>query len=163
MLALAGAFASDTAAMPLILIGIFVTLTTPVTLILLARAALHRDRSEGRGVTDTDKSEDVTVPLASPAGDLTFSYQVENERVYAIEFRMYPDEETGLLAVLGALVQLQGAWAQTAPAAAPPLTIVAAEASKWGAEWIVFPNASYGTWSKAPLQGWDAKTVIEAW
>lgn len=30
-----------------ILIGIFVTLTTPVTLILLARAALHRDRVEG--------------------------------------------------------------------------------------------------------------------
>lgn len=30
-----------------ILIGIFVTLTTPITLILLARAALHRDRFEG--------------------------------------------------------------------------------------------------------------------
>lgn len=30
-----------------ILIGIFVTVTTPVTLMLLARAALHRDRSEG--------------------------------------------------------------------------------------------------------------------
>lgn len=50
---------------------------------------------------ETDRSEDVTVPLASPAGDLQFSFQVENERVYAIEFRMYPDEETGLLAVLG--------------------------------------------------------------
>jgi len=40
---------------------------------------------------------------------------------------------------------------------------VAAEAGKWGTEWIVFPNASYGTWSKAPLQGWDAKTVIQPW
>lgn len=30
-----------------ILIGIFVTLTTPITLILLARAALHRDRTDG--------------------------------------------------------------------------------------------------------------------
>jgi len=30
-----------------ILIGIFVTVTTPVTLMLLARAALHRDRAEG--------------------------------------------------------------------------------------------------------------------
>ncbi|MDH4442545.1 MAG: monovalent cation/H(+) antiporter subunit G [Rhizobium sp.] len=29
-----------------ILIGIFVTLTTPVTFMLLARAALHRDRTE---------------------------------------------------------------------------------------------------------------------
>ncbi|MBS7663521.1 5'-nucleotidase [Pseudomonas lalucatii] len=40
---------------------------------------------------------------------------------------------------------------------------VAAEADKWGAEWIVFPNASYGTWSEAPLQAWEAKTVIEPW
>lgn len=30
-----------------ILIGIFITLTTPVTLMLLARAALYRDRREG--------------------------------------------------------------------------------------------------------------------
>lgn len=30
-----------------ILIGIFVTVTTPVTLMLLAQAALHRDRAEG--------------------------------------------------------------------------------------------------------------------
>lgn len=32
-----------------ILIGIFVTVTTPVTLMLLARAALYRDRAEGSG------------------------------------------------------------------------------------------------------------------
>ena len=30
-----------------ILIGIFVTMTTPITFMLLARAALHRDRAEG--------------------------------------------------------------------------------------------------------------------
>ena len=30
-----------------ILIGIFITVTTPVTLMLLARATLHRDRAEG--------------------------------------------------------------------------------------------------------------------
>ena len=30
-----------------ILIGVFVTITTPVTLMLLARAALYRDRTEG--------------------------------------------------------------------------------------------------------------------
>jgi 5'-nucleotidase (lipoprotein e(P4) family) len=40
---------------------------------------------------------------------------------------------------------------------------VAAEAGKWGTEWIVFPNAGYGTWSKAPLQAWEAETVIETW
>jgi len=32
-----------------LLIGIFVTVTTPVTLMLLVRAALYRERTEGRG------------------------------------------------------------------------------------------------------------------
>lgn len=32
-----------------ILIGVFITVTTPVTLMLLARAALYRDRSEENG------------------------------------------------------------------------------------------------------------------
>ncbi|MGE8498403.1 MAG: 5'-nucleotidase, lipoprotein e(P4) family [Pseudomonas sp.] len=40
---------------------------------------------------------------------------------------------------------------------------VDAEAGKWGVEWIVFPNAGYGTWSKEPLKAWDAKPVIEKW
>jgi multicomponent K+:H+ antiporter subunit G len=31
-----------------VLIGLFVTMTTPVTFMLLARAALYRDRAEGR-------------------------------------------------------------------------------------------------------------------
>ena len=31
-----------------ILIGVFMTLTTPVTYMVLVRAALHRDQSEGR-------------------------------------------------------------------------------------------------------------------
>lgn len=31
-----------------ILIGVFMTVTTPVTYMLLVRAALHRDRAEGR-------------------------------------------------------------------------------------------------------------------
>lgn len=39
-----------------ILIAVFVTLTTPVTLMLLARAALYRDRTEG--------NEDVPARLA---------------------------------------------------------------------------------------------------
>ncbi|MCW2291158.1 5'-nucleotidase (lipoprotein e(P4) family) [Pseudomonas sp. BIGb0408] len=38
-----------------------------------------------------------------------------------------------------------------------------AESAKWGTEWIVFPNSGYGTWSKEPLKGWDAKPVIEKW
>ena len=42
-----------------ILIAVFVTLTTPVTLMLLARAALYRDRTEGVGnVPDDGESAD---------------------------------------------------------------------------------------------------------
>lgn len=37
-----------------ILIALFVTLTTPVTFMLLARAALYRDRSEGLGEVPPD-------------------------------------------------------------------------------------------------------------
>jgi multicomponent K+:H+ antiporter subunit G len=37
-----------------ILIGLFLTLTTPVTLILLARAAIYRDRSEGHARVPAD-------------------------------------------------------------------------------------------------------------
>ncbi|MDU9409426.1 HAD family acid phosphatase [Pseudomonas sp. zfem001] len=40
---------------------------------------------------------------------------------------------------------------------------VAEESDKWGVEWIVFPNAGYGTWSKAPLKGWEAEPVVEPW
>lgn len=39
-----------------ILIGIFITLTTPITLILLARAALHRDRTEGNPSVPTSNA-----------------------------------------------------------------------------------------------------------
>lgn len=38
-----------------VLIAIFMTVTTPVTLMLLVRAALHRDWSEGRGEVTRDR------------------------------------------------------------------------------------------------------------
>jgi len=41
-----------------VLIGVFMTLSTPVTYMLLVRAALHRDRSEG--------SDPLTAPIESP-------------------------------------------------------------------------------------------------
>ncbi|MGE4429985.1 MAG: monovalent cation/H(+) antiporter subunit G [Sphingobium sp.] len=37
-----------------VLIALFLTLTTPVTLMLLARAALYRDRAEGSDVVPAD-------------------------------------------------------------------------------------------------------------
>ncbi|HTO04098.1 MAG TPA: monovalent cation/H(+) antiporter subunit G [Opitutus sp.] len=41
------------------LIFIFVTVTTPVTLMLLARAALYRDRAENNGTVPPPPDEDV--------------------------------------------------------------------------------------------------------
>lgn len=48
-----------------------------------------------------DKSEDVTAPLAAPTGNITFDFQAENERVYQVEFTIFPDPATGLLAHVG--------------------------------------------------------------
>ncbi|NLR97662.1 cation:proton antiporter [Rhizobium sp. P38BS-XIX] len=42
--------ATDALVIHEILIGVFVTITTPITFMLLARAALHRDRAEQNGV-----------------------------------------------------------------------------------------------------------------
>ena len=49
-----------------ILIGVFITVTTPVTLMLLARAALYRDRTEGIG--GVPPSSVMRTPGAPPAG-----------------------------------------------------------------------------------------------
>jgi multicomponent K+:H+ antiporter subunit G len=46
--------------LPEALIAVFVTVTTPVTLMLLARAALYRDRSEG--------STDIPSPIGADKG-----------------------------------------------------------------------------------------------
>ena len=46
-----------------VLIAVFVTLTTPVTLMLLVRAALYRDRTEGnRDVPAASEAEDLIPP-----------------------------------------------------------------------------------------------------
>jgi len=44
-----------------ILIAIFVTLTTPVTLMLLVRAALYRDRTEGSGDVPTEETAEDSI------------------------------------------------------------------------------------------------------
>jgi multicomponent K+:H+ antiporter subunit G len=50
-----------------LLIGLFVTVTTPVTLMLLGRAALHRDRAEGS-------------PMVPPAPVATRTVHSDQER-----------------------------------------------------------------------------------
>lgn len=34
-------------------------------------------------------------------------------------------------------------------------------AAHFGADWIVFPNATYGEWSTAPLRAWDAELRVD--
>lgn len=52
-----------------ILIGIFVTVTTPITFMLLARAALHRDRAEGNGnVPDKQNKSQVATDVLVGSG-----------------------------------------------------------------------------------------------
>lgn len=53
-----------------ILVGVFVTVTTPVTLMLLGRAALYRDRSEGNPeVPAMDPPKGVLDKATPPSGD----------------------------------------------------------------------------------------------
>jgi len=49
----------------------------------------------------TDKTQDFTLPIASPKGDLTFSFKHDEERIYNVEFTGYPDLTTGVLFVIG--------------------------------------------------------------
>ncbi|KKX29331.1 monovalent cation/H(+) antiporter subunit G [Rhizobium sp. LC145] len=44
-----------------VLIGLFITVTTPVTFMLLARAALHRDRAENTGYAPEKKKASLPV------------------------------------------------------------------------------------------------------
>lgn len=49
----------------------------------------------------TDKSEDITIPLANTTGDLTFAYEVDKERVFEVTFDAFPDEKTKTLFTYG--------------------------------------------------------------
>ncbi|MDX5412907.1 MAG: hypothetical protein LPK02_07650 [Rhodobacterales bacterium] len=46
-------------------------------------------------------AEDITIPRAATAGNMTFSYQLDSERVFNVQWMGYPDPTTGLLYVMG--------------------------------------------------------------
>ncbi len=50
---------------------------------------------------DTDKSEDVIIKRAGTSGALKFAYKNDQERIYNVEFKGYPDPETRLLVSFG--------------------------------------------------------------
>lgn len=49
----------------------------------------------------SDKSEDFTIPLAATGGGLSFAYKFDEERIFSVEFKGYPDSN-GKLFVVGA-------------------------------------------------------------
>lgn len=53
------------------------------------------------GTPASNKNDDFVVLLAAPSGDIEFSYSFEDERVYSVTFKGYPDNETGELYVFG--------------------------------------------------------------
>ncbi|CDT52556.1 conserved hypothetical protein [Vibrio coralliirubri] len=54
------------------------------------------------GLADTDKSEDLTIPLAATPGGMNFAYTLDQERVYQANFKGYPDlSKDGLLFIYG--------------------------------------------------------------
>lgn len=59
-------------------------------------------RLHPKALADTDKSEDFVIPLAATPGALNFSYQLEKERIFEVEFNGYPDPNTEKLFYVGA-------------------------------------------------------------
>lgn len=50
---------------------------------------------------DSDKSEDVVIHKAGTAGAMSYAYKVDEERVFPVEFKGYPDSVTGALFTVG--------------------------------------------------------------
>ena len=48
-----------------------------------------------------DDSENITIPKAATSGNMTFSYQLDSERVFSVQWSGYPDPATGLLYTFG--------------------------------------------------------------
>lgn len=48
-----------------------------------------------------NKIDDFIVPLAAPSGNIEFAYNYNNERVYTVTFKGYPDQSTGALYTFG--------------------------------------------------------------
>lgn len=48
-----------------------------------------------------DHSEDFTIPLANTTGDLSFTYEVDNERVFEVTFDGFPDPASKTLFTYG--------------------------------------------------------------
>lgn len=50
---------------------------------------------------DSDRSDDFTVPLANTAGQASFAYKLDEERIFNVEFSGYPNPTTKVLFIVG--------------------------------------------------------------
>jgi hypothetical protein len=76
-----------------------VEVPTGIGLDLLAIAKELRLHPVGK--PESDKSDDFFIPLSSTPGGLQFAYQLEQERIFNVEFQGYPDPTTGRLFFIG--------------------------------------------------------------
>lgn len=53
-------------------------------------------------INKTDASEDFTVPLANTTGDMQFTYEVDNERIFSVTFDGFHDTTSKVLFTYGA-------------------------------------------------------------
>lgn len=53
------------------------------------------------GVPAAQKNDDLVVLMAAPVGDIEYAFSFEDERVYSVTFKGYPDNETGELFIMG--------------------------------------------------------------
>lgn len=77
-----------------------VTSATGVSLFALAQELILHPIDK----LESDTSEDLTIPLAATAGELSFAYKYDEERVFNAEFKGYPDNDAtpkGLLFIYG--------------------------------------------------------------
>ena len=81
-----------------------VDVTTNISADLLALASTLKLHPVSAGA---DLNEDFIVPLAATGGALTFSYKLDEERIYNVEFNAYPDDtQGGLLFQIGDLTAI---------------------------------------------------------
>lgn len=132
---------------------------------LIPGAKEFLDHADGLGVSIfyiSDRTDDFKDASLATLNDLALP-QVSAESVLLlgppkVERRAIVEENHQIVMLLGdTLHDFDGGFRKT------PLdqqkALVHENAAKFGAEWIVLPNASYGSWSGADLQGWDAEIV----
>jgi hypothetical protein len=54
-----------------------------------------------KALPSANKSEDFIVPLAATSGAISFAYKLDEERIFNVEFKGYPNTTTGLLFQIG--------------------------------------------------------------